>query len=160
MWSTEDPSPSFSGFNSTHRHPPVSATSEAAERDSGELLADHPATAPVEPPAAAAPNVIPLPIRGSYPARGPTPRSTSGVQPPSRLARACRWLGISICLALCLPALSFSFFLFGFVLLPLLPLIGVSLVFVLGGSPPAPPARPHLPSAAAAARTLEPARAA
>lgn len=67
------------------------------------------------------------------------------------LTTALRWLGIAICMVLCLPVFLFSLFLFGFVLLPLLPLIGVGLIASTGGSPTARPARPRLPSAAAAA---------
>jgi hypothetical protein len=94
-------------------------------------------------------NVIPFPARNALTGSAAVSSAANASDKASSLATACRWLGISICLALCLPVLSFSFLLFGFVLLPLLPLIGASLVVSLGGSPSAPPARPHLPSAAA-----------
>jgi hypothetical protein len=96
-------------------------------------------------------NLIPFPARSALTGSAGVSSAANGSDKPSSLASACRWLGISICLALCLPILLFCFFLFGFVLLPLLPLIGASLVASLGGGPSAPPARPHLPAAAASA---------
>lgn len=101
-------------------------------------------------------NVVPFPARNALTGRAAGSSAAKASDKPSSLATACRWLGISMCMALCLPVLLFSFFLFGFVLLPLLPLIGASLVVSLGGSLSAPPARPHLPSAAAAAAAAPP----
>jgi hypothetical protein len=121
MWSNEDASFSFAGLQ---------ASKPGAEQRA---------------------SVIPFPRRKEATGRALDSLPASASDISSNPAARWRWLGISICLALCLPVLMFSFFLFGLVLLPLLPLLGVTLVVSLGGSPSAPPGRPHLPSAGAAA---------
>lgn len=132
MWSTDIASPSFFGSKLANAQELARNVVGAA----GETAPRHE-------------NVVPLHRRVA-----PDPQSaTSGPRTADRstgLTTALRWLGIAICTALCLPVFLFSLFLFGFVLLPLLPLIGVSLIASTGGSPTAPPARPRLPSAAAA----------
>lgn len=113
----------------------------------------------VQVPTKLAPNVVPFKAREATRTaeKGAAPQP---VGPSSPLMATCRWLGIASGVALCLPIFLFSMFLFGFLLLPLLPLIGAALVASTGGSPSAPPARPRLPSAAAAARAFEQGRAA
>lgn len=141
MWSTENASLSFSGFNLTRR------TGGAPEHDSGSAAQ----TRGSQP----AQNVIAQARRNQLIDGRAISGSTNAAVRRSRLAAACRWLAIGSCLTLCAPVLLFSFFLFGFLLLPLLPLIGASLVVPIGGSPSAPPARPTLPSAAAAPTLAE-----
>ncbi len=103
-------------------------------------------------------NVVPLHRRAAPDSQSTT--SGSRVAGGPTALTMLRWLGIATCTALCLPVFLFSLFLFGFLLLPLLPLIGVGLIASTGGSPTAPPARPRLPTAAAAAQTFQQAQAA
>lgn len=94
-------------------------------------------------------NVIQLPRR---------PEVASGH--PNALATGWRRLGAALCLALCLPLLMFALFLFGFLVVPLLPFIGASIAVALGKDAAPPPVRPNLPAAPAAAPAFEQARAA
>lgn len=153
MWSTEDASPSFSGshFAGAAQSAKVVTTADT-ERDVCQRSGPSRSMR--------TPSVIALPRRSESTGNTVNAGVESVCEQRSVVASACRRLGVSICVALCLPVLLFSLLLFGFVLLPLLPLIGACLVVWIGRSPSAPPARPNLPSAAAAAPALQYARAA
>ena len=105
-------------------------------------------------------NVIPLPRRREIAGSGQDSLGASADQ-PSSVGVACRWFGTAISLALCLPVLLFSLFLFGFVLIPLLPFIAGSLALGMDrrGDVP-PPVRPNVPATARPAPAFERAQAA
>jgi hypothetical protein len=93
-------------------------------------------------------NVVSLPRRreaAGYEGDSLAPRRSTH---PSRVGVACRRLGVALCFALCLPVLLFSLFLFGFVLVPLLPFIAASFAWAMGRDEVPPPVRPNLPASA------------
>jgi hypothetical protein len=74
--------------------------------------------------------------------------------------RVAGWVGIGATATLCLPFLLMLLPLLGFLLVPLLPLIGISWAISLSALPSAPNDRPRAPSASASSRTMDLAHAA
>lgn len=101
-------------------------------------------------------NVIFLPLRGEAAKSDHDFSEGNAPNRQSPVAVACRRLATALCFALCLPVLLFSVFLFGFVLLPLLPFIAASFTWAMGRGEVPPPVRPNLPATTARpARPLE-----